>query len=159
MTGDREAQILELRLRKISFDKIGQTVGMTKSATCKAYRRALGRVSVRYAKEIVTEELETLDRMESRLWREIEKPGVEVKIVCALVGQALRLQQRRAKLLGLDAPQQIDVSVLKPATDENEHAADEEQQMLDRLSAEDKRDFLALLSKMSGRGSIGRERT
>jgi hypothetical protein len=86
----------------------------------------------------------------ARIWREIEKPGVEVKIVCALVGQALRVQQRRAKLLGLDAPQQIDVSVLKQATDENEQAAGKEQQMFDRLTPEDKRDFLALISKMSG---------
>jgi hypothetical protein len=62
---DREAQILELRLRKIPFEKIGQIVGMTKSAVCKAYGRALRRVSVRLAKEIVTEELETLDRMDS----------------------------------------------------------------------------------------------
>ena len=150
MTSEREAQILELRLRKISFERIAQTVGMTKSAACKAYYRALRRVPVRRAKEIVTEELETLDRMESRLWREIEKSGVDVKNVCNLVHRMLGIQQRRAKLLGLDAPQQIDVSVLKPDTDD-ENAVRMEQQRLDCLSPEDKRALLALLSKMSAR--------
>jgi hypothetical protein len=149
LTSEREAQILELRLRKIPFEKIGQTVGLSKSATYKAFRRALHRVPVRYAKDIIVEDLESLDRMESRLWREIEKPGVDVKIVCNLIGQALRVQQRRAKLLGLDAPQQIDVSVLKQASEDNEHAAGKEQEMLDCLSPEDKRELLALISKLS----------
>jgi hypothetical protein len=89
------------------------------------------------------------------LWREIEKPGVNVKIVCNLIGQALRVQQRRAKLLGLDAPQQIDVSVLKQACEDNEHATGKEKQMLNRLSPEDKRDLLALISKLSAGGETG----
>jgi hypothetical protein len=55
---------------------------------------------------------------QSRLWREIERSSVDVKNVSALVHGVLSIQQRRAKLLGLDAPQQIDVSVLKPATDQ-----------------------------------------
>jgi DNA-directed RNA polymerase specialized sigma24 family protein len=151
-TSDREAQILELRLRKISFEKIGQTVGLTKSATYKAYRRALHRVPVRYAKDIIVEELESLNRFESRLWREMEKAGVDVRNVCNLISQALRVQQRRAKLLGLDAPQQIDVSVLKQASEDSENATGKEQQMLDRLSPEDKRALLALISKLSEGG-------
>jgi hypothetical protein len=155
ITSEREAQILELRLRKISFEKIGQTVGLTKSATYKAYRRALHRVPVRYAKDIIVEELESLDRFESRLWREMEKPGIDVKIVCNLVGQALRVQQRRAKLLGLDAPQQMDVRVLKQVSEDSEHADGKQQQMLERLSSEDKRDLLALISKLSASGETG----
>jgi hypothetical protein len=152
LTSEREAQILELRLRKIPFEKIAQIVGMTKSAVCKAYYRALNRLTVRYAKEIVIEQLEALDRLESRLWREIERSGLDVKNVCALVHTILGIQQRRAKLLGLDAPQQIDVSVLKPAIDQNGNEAGKEQQMLDRLSLEDQRNFLDLLSKMQGDG-------
>jgi hypothetical protein len=150
MTREREAQIVELRLRKIPFEKIAQIVGMTKSAVCKAYYRALNRLTVPHAKEIIIEQLEVLDRLESRLWREIERSGLDVKNVCALVHSVLGIQQRRAKLLGLDAPQQIDVSVLKPAMDHSGNAASKEQQMLDRLSSEDKRAFLALISKMSG---------
>jgi hypothetical protein len=138
-----------MRLRKITFEQIGQTLGMTKSAVCKAYYRALNRIPARFAKEIVTEELEALDRLQSRLWREIERSSVDVKNVCALVHGVLSIQQRRAKLLGLDAPQQIDVSVLKPATDQNANGTGKEQQMLDRLSPADKRVFLDLISKMS----------
>jgi hypothetical protein len=149
ITREREAQIVELRLRKIPFEKIAQIVGMTKSAVCKAYYRALNRLTVRYAKEIVIEQLEALDRLESRVWREIERSGLDVKNVCAVVHSVLSIQQRRAKLLGLDAPQQIDVSVLKPAMDQNGNAASKEQKMLDRLSPEDKRTFLDLISKMS----------
>ena len=147
-TSEREAQILELRLRKIPFEKIGQTLGMSKSAACKAYYRALHRIPLRHAKEIVTEELETLDRMESRLWREIEKPDVEVRSICALAQRLLGIQQRRAKLLGLDAPQQLDVSVLKPEID-NASSLRMEQQRLERLTPEDKRTLLLLLAKMS----------
>jgi len=149
MTSAREAQILELRLRKIPFEKIAQTVGITKSAARKGYYRALRRVPLRYAKDIVTEEAEALDRMESRLWREIEKSGIDVKHVTTVVHRMLGIQQRRARLLGLDAPQRIDMSILKPATDESAHAPGQEQQMIERLTAEEKRNFLALLSKMS----------
>jgi DNA-directed RNA polymerase specialized sigma24 family protein len=149
LTREREVQILELRLSKIPFEKIAQIVGMTKSAVCKAYYRALNRLTVPHAKEIIIEQLEVLDRLESRLWRGFERSGLDVKNVCALIHSALRIQQRRAKLLGLDAPQQIDVSVLKPAADQNANGAGKEQQMLDRLSPEDKRVFLDLMSKMS----------
>jgi hypothetical protein len=148
-TCDREAQILELRLRKIPFEKIGQTLGITKSAAHKAYHRALHRVPVRRAKEMVVEELEALDRLESRLWRELERPGIEVKAVSLLTARLLDIQRRRAKLLGLDATQQIDVSVLKPDTDSNDRTICKEQAMIERLSPSEKRDFLALLSKMS----------
>jgi hypothetical protein len=152
LTSEREAQILELRLRKVSFEKIAQSVGMTTSGACKAYYRGLNKITVRHAKEIVTEQLEALDRLERRLWPEIERSGLEVKNVCTLVHCVLSIQQRRAKLLGLDAPEQIAVSVLKPATDQKENDAQKQQQMLDRLSPEDKRHFLDLLSKMRGDG-------
>jgi hypothetical protein len=76
LTSEREAQILELRLRKVPFEKIGQTIGITKPAASKAYYRALNRIPLRHAKEIITEELEALDRLESRLWREFEKLGL-----------------------------------------------------------------------------------
>src|SRR5271168_5284913 len=78
-TSEHEVQILELRLRKIPYEKIAQTVNMTKSAVRKAYYRALHRVPVRLAKDIVVEELEALDRLESRQWRELERTGIEGK--------------------------------------------------------------------------------
>jgi hypothetical protein len=81
----------------------------------------------------VTEEAETHDRMESRQWREIEKSGIDVKNVSTVVHRMLGIQQRRAKLLGLEAPERIDMSILKPATDEA-HAPGQEQKMLERLT-------------------------
>jgi len=88
-------------------------------------------------------------------WQRALRKGRNSKAVTArflphLLIRLLGIQQRRAKLLGLDAPQQIDVSVLKTATDQSGNGAAKEQQMLDRLSSEDKRVFLDLISKMSG---------
>jgi hypothetical protein len=48
------------------------------------------------------------------------------------------------------------LSVLKPATDNGDNSIHKKQEMLDRLSPGDKRDFLALISKMpahSGRAA------
>jgi hypothetical protein len=145
ITSEREAQILELRLRKVPFEKIAQMLAITKSAAWKAYYRALHRVSGRYASDIVAEESEVLDRLDSRLWRELERSGVEVKDLVRLVGQIVDIQRRRAKLLGLDAPQQLDVSLLKPPAVENESAYTSE--MIERLSSDDRRQLLALIRK------------
>jgi hypothetical protein len=154
MTSEREAQILELRLRKVSFEKIGQTVGVTKSAAAKAYYRALNRIPLRHAKEVITEEVEALDRLESRLWREFEKLGVDVKNLCAVADRVLHVKRRRAKLLGLDQPQLVGLSVLKQSTADDDNAALMEQQMLECLALEDKQALLALLSKISAREAL-----
>jgi hypothetical protein len=69
-------------------------------------------------------------------------PGVDFA-----VQSALRIEQREAKLLGLDAPQQLEVqqhedpSIL--------HQKELNQAMLARLTFDEKRQLLALITKAS----------
>jgi DNA-binding CsgD family transcriptional regulator len=149
LTSEREAQILELRLRKVPFVKIAATLGMTPRAVSKAYERALRRVPTRRAQELIIEELETLDRIDARIWREIEKRMEDNKNLYRGMQVLLEVQQRRAKLLGLDAARQLNISILKPADDKGVTTLAQQEEALTRLSPEEKEQLLMLLSKMS----------
>src|ERR1700674_1957786 len=46
---EREAKVLELRLRKVPFDRIAEALDITKGAACKAFYRALRRIPEAFA--------------------------------------------------------------------------------------------------------------
>jgi hypothetical protein len=154
LTSEREAQIMELRLRKAPFSKIAQSLGMTKSSACKAYYRALRRVPTRNAKDLIIEESETLERIEARTWRKIERPGQDSKTIFKAFELLLRVQQRRAKLLGLEAPQRVNVNVFQQADEADQFAAMWERG-LERLTVEEKLQLFDLLRKMRGSSDLG----
>ena len=72
---EREAKVLELRLRKVPFERIAEALGMTKGAANKAFYRALRRIPAAFADQVRKEELESLERMEARVWREVDQSG------------------------------------------------------------------------------------
>lgn len=151
LTAEREEQVVELRLRKIAFSKIARTVGMTKGAAVKAYYRALHRVTLRHANEIVIEELETLERMESRVWREIEKSGQDTQGIYQGIDRLLNCQQRRARLLGYDAPEKRDIRLFERAGDDDLGFRRREE-MLGRLTPEQRLQLLNIVRTMRGEG-------
>jgi hypothetical protein len=158
LTSEREAQIMELRLRKVPFSKIAQTLGMTKSAASKAYYRALHRVPTRNARDLIIEDIETLERIEARTWQEMGKPGQDSKTVFKGSELLLRVQQRRAKLLGLEAPQRVNVNLLNEGNDEADIDALREPARLDRLTIEERLQLLDLIKKISSRRDDDRNR-
>ena len=101
---EREAIITRLRIRGLTYRAIAKEVGVSEAAAYNAVQRALARnraESAENAGEWREMELARLDdmweslapRSESGEWR-IEK-----------LDRALRIMERRAKLLGLDAPE------------------------------------------------------
>jgi len=102
----RERKVLEMRLAGVTFDIIGKTVGYASAgATYNAYKRALIRTLQEPADEIRDTELARLDRLMQGIWTQALRGEI------SSVQTALKIMDRRARLLGLDAPtkQQVDV--------------------------------------------------
>jgi DNA-directed RNA polymerase specialized sigma24 family protein len=125
----REAQILELRLRRVTFEQIGKMFGISKQAAHKAYTRALNRLPNKLARMVRREELEVLDRLEAEFWRIISSTAAKEDhdLVLRAGGRILDTQVRRAKLLGLESPEQIALTL--EADNWKKKAAEEQEQM------------------------------
>lgn len=103
----REAKCLELRSAGYTFSQIGEHLGMTAPAAYNAYRRALERLpGVQNREELRQLEAARIDALFRSWWPK------------ALAGEqrafnnVMRLMERRAKLLGLDGPEEINVQVI-----------------------------------------------
>ena len=111
---DRERKVLEARLLGMSFDQIAASLGYaSKSGAHHAYKRALQRTIQEPADEVRQQELERLDR----LWRGIIDPASRGDVQA--INTALRIMERRARYLGLDAPvkAQHEVTVYEGGTE------------------------------------------
>ena len=97
----REQRGLELRLAGASYVQIAEALGMTPGGAFKVVDRALRRQAAETDEKVEalrSLELSRLERLHLALWSR-GKDG-DVKAVQTL----LRLAERRARLLGLDAP-------------------------------------------------------
>jgi hypothetical protein len=133
---EREAKVLEYRLKKVPFHRIAEALGITKGAANKAYFRALRRIPAPFADLVRTEELESLDRIEACVWGEIYQ-GVD---------RLLAIKTRRSRLVGLDSPTEI---TLRSGAADEEHSAKARREMLDRLTPAEQLGLLQLINKMS----------
>jgi hypothetical protein len=97
---------MELRAQGWTWQRIADEVGYSNaSATKHAFDNAIKRTMQPVADEVRTLELERLDRFLSYLWDKIEQ-GDPVAI-----DKGLKIMDRRAKYLGLDAPIKQEVEV------------------------------------------------
>jgi AcrR family transcriptional regulator len=113
----RCAAALELRRKRWSFDQIGAELGVTAGAAFRYFREEMARlasVTHETATELRQLETATLDEAEKALLERIRNPAVdrfgEVEPVSGHVAALVRVQERRAKLLGLDAPTKLEHS-------------------------------------------------
>ena len=105
---DKENAVLELRRSGATCERIAQAVGYANaSGAMKAYRRVVNRVQRESVDEIRQLELDRLDRLQNAYWKsavvELNHRSVEV---------LLKIMDKRAKLLGLDAPQRLQAEVM-----------------------------------------------
>ena len=101
-----EEEALKLRMAGLSYSQIAQHLGVSKSTAHKAVIRALDRLNQRIAEEaeqVRRLELERLDVMFRSLWPQVLKGNQ------GAIDRALRIMERRARLLGLDAAQKVNV--------------------------------------------------
>lgn len=95
----RRAEAVKLRTIGLTFEQIGERLGITKQAAHKTVTRALQDMSGKLSEttsDLITLEKERLDRMQFAVW-----PGV-LNGNLGAIDKALHIMERRAKLLGLD---------------------------------------------------------
>jgi hypothetical protein len=103
---DRERKVLELRRTGMSYADIATAVGYTgPGAAWKACQRALTKTLQEPADEVRTIELVRLDSYLTYLQDKIERGDVRA------IETALRVMDRRAKYLGIDAPTKAQIEV------------------------------------------------
>jgi hypothetical protein len=103
----KELKVLELRRAGFTFQRIAEEVGY---ATPSGAQRALERIMTRNVPQAPDEfrwqELDRLDRMQVALWPRAMKGDDRA------IGTIVKLMERRAKLVGIDAPQRIQAEVV-----------------------------------------------
>ncbi len=101
---ERQRQALELRKEGKGFVEIAAKLGYKgPSGAHQAVMRALRRTLQEPCDELRRLELERCDALLAGLWPKAKKGHV------ASVDKVLKVMERRAKLLGLDAPTKIDI--------------------------------------------------
>ena len=111
---DKETKVLELRRAGLTWQRIADEVGYADhTGAYAAYKRAIRRTQQQPADELREQELDRIDRLQLAAWPNAMK-GSE-KAILAIV----RLMERRAKLLGLDAPTRIQQDVTTWTGDES----------------------------------------
>lgn len=100
----RQKMALQLRLGGASYPEIGEKLGHSQSTVYNDVQKALRDIPRTEADQLRTEELARLDRLQRAVWAQ----ALEGKVT--YVDRALKIIDRRARLLGLDAPSQVEVS-------------------------------------------------
>jgi hypothetical protein len=102
----REKEIVDLRTEGYVWREIAQRVNMSTGGAAKAYERALGRVLAPSVKQHRAVELDRLDILQRVYWQ----PAINGNLRAA--DFVLRVIEKRAKLLGLDAAIKIQTEVV-----------------------------------------------
>lgn len=102
---ERRMQALELRKAGATYDQIAKTCGYTdRTYAYKAVQTCIKNLIRERSSEVVTIEIERLDAMLLSIWSKVKDGDV------AAIDRAIKIMERRAKLLGLDAPIKNEVS-------------------------------------------------
>lgn len=103
----KEARAMELRMTGAKYKQIAEAVGYRSEASAyKAVKRAMLRTIQEPADELRKLEVERLDQMLMALWRD----AMNGKWLA--IDRCLKIMERRAVMLGLDAPQRRVVDVI-----------------------------------------------
>ena len=98
---ERRLQALALRREGATFSEIGEALGINRSAAHKAVSKALDELAQLSEGEVISLralELDRLDVLQRAIWMQA------MDGVLPAVDRLLRIMERRAKLLGIDAP-------------------------------------------------------
>lgn len=126
---DREARALDLRRQGATYAQIGDRIGVTEAAAYKIVKRVLDRVTVEAAPDVRKLEADRLDQFQLAALAVLRRqhytvsggqivkdddgrPLVDDGPTLQAIRTLLSVQERRAKLLGLDAPARVDMKVL-----------------------------------------------
>lgn len=105
VAAERRWRALELRRQGSTLAQIGAELGISPQAAAKALDRALAELRPEPPRALLDLEQQRLDHYLSRLAPAIERGDAEA------IHAALRIAERRAKLVGLDAPDERRLSL------------------------------------------------
>lgn len=101
---ERKRNALELRLAGASYRDIAQALNVSPATAMQDCKEALADIPMQQADEMRTVELSRLDRLQRAVWPKAVKGDLQA------VDRAIKIIDRRAKLFGLDAPQQVQIT-------------------------------------------------
>ena len=113
-TVEKQRRCLDLRRAGVTYDVIAEQVGYSNAgAAYNAVRSALRATLQEPANEVRELEVDRLDRLERALW------PAALNGDQGAIDRILRISERRARLLGLDAPtkQEVEVTAYQGGTD------------------------------------------
>jgi len=123
-TTEKTLKALELRKRGLNYTQIGEKLGCARGTACRYVLSELENLADKCREEAVHVrdlELQRLDALYLKAWEAVEGGDL------AGIDRCLRIMERRAKLLGLDAAEKIEHSgvvswmeLVKSATNTNE---------------------------------------
>jgi len=110
---ERQIQCLRLRQSGKSYRQIGEIVGVSYVTAYNDVHKALEVVKEKCfeeAKKVKAIEIARLDRALAAIWDEVEAGNLQA------IDRLIKIQERRARFEGLDAPtkQEIDVATPEP---------------------------------------------
>lgn len=100
----RRIEAMSLLLAGLSYDQIGERLGITADSAHELIARNLERANNRAVEELRLVENARLDRAQAAIWGQVLQGDLKA------VDTFLRISSRRSKLNGLDAPQKIALS-------------------------------------------------
>lgn len=106
-TLDRQRQSLELRRAGLGYEAIGAKLGLSKSQAHRLVVAALAEAREQVAAsadDLRAEEVSRLDAMLTGLWPSARNGAV------SSIDRVLKVMERRARLLGLDAPEKRELT-------------------------------------------------
>jgi hypothetical protein len=161
---ERERQVLELRLRGAPFEDIAAQLGFSISGAFRAYQRALGRTPESPLALKRKEHQQRLDRIRTRLCAKFGATS-SAKELAQLSREIVRVDDREAKLLGLDTQRRsytfaetVELDGLKAEQQEQQQ---EKERMLDILrvmSSEERAVYLVLMTTAEARIKCSKDR-
>lgn len=101
---ERKLRALEMRKARATYAQIATALGVPRSTAWKLVQSALKDTLQEPADDVRKLELETLDRLQFALWQQATNGNH------GAVDRVLRVMERRAKLLGLDAPRKQELT-------------------------------------------------
>ena len=109
------ATALEMRARRMKYSEIARELGCCTEAARQAVIRQFERLkeeNAESAEEVRQQELESLDELEQRVLAHALSADVSDPQTLAAVDRVLRIKERRARLLGLDAKGGVEVAAV-----------------------------------------------
>jgi predicted transcriptional regulator len=106
-TTEKTLKALELRKRGMNYTQIGEKLGCARSTACRYVLSELENLADKCREEAAQVrdlELQRLDALYLVAYAEVEGGNVPA------IDRCLRIMERRAKLLGLDAAEKVDVN-------------------------------------------------